>query len=103
MFSGTPYETSLGEDTPVETTVFRAIEATDRDLVGDVLEVGCANHEQDEQVNIFSKNVGYLVILKGNCVLAGGSLLLLLHRSPPRRDRPRHVQGIRSAGEAARL
>ncbi len=59
MFSGTPYETSLGEDTPVGTTVFRAIEATDRDLVGDVLEVGCANHEQDEQVNIFSKNVGY--------------------------------------------
>lgn len=40
-FQGTPYKTSLNEDTPVGTTIFRAIEATDKDLIGEVLEVKC--------------------------------------------------------------
>ena len=35
-FSGAPYAASVDEDTPVGTTVFRAIEATDRDLIGEV-------------------------------------------------------------------
>ena len=35
-FSGAPYKASIAEDTPVGTTVFRAIEATDRDLIGEV-------------------------------------------------------------------
>ena len=45
VFRGTPYKSSLNEDTPVGTTIFRAIEATDRDLVGEVLEVTCARRE----------------------------------------------------------
>ncbi len=49
IFRGTPYETSLSEDTPVGTTVFRAIEATDADLVGEVLEVRCVADEEDEE------------------------------------------------------
>ncbi len=46
-FSGTPYETNVSEDTPVGTTVFRAIEVTDKDLVGEVLEVECVRPESD--------------------------------------------------------
>ena len=45
VFRGTPYKSSLNEDTPVGTTIFRAIEATDRDLVGEVLEVTCVKRE----------------------------------------------------------
>ena len=45
VFRGTPYKSSLNEDTPVGTTIFRAIEATDRDLVGEVLEVACVERE----------------------------------------------------------
>jgi hypothetical protein len=32
-FRGTPYKASINEDTPVGTTVFRALEAVDADLV----------------------------------------------------------------------
>ncbi len=45
VFRGTPYKSSLNEDTPVGTTIFRAIEATDSDLIGEVLEVTCVPRE----------------------------------------------------------
>jgi hypothetical protein len=45
VFRGTPYKSSLNEDSPVGTTIFRAIEATDRDLIGEVLEVKCVRRE----------------------------------------------------------
>lgn len=32
-FRGTPYKAAINEDTPVGTTVFRALEAVDADLV----------------------------------------------------------------------
>ena len=40
-FSGQPYKTTVNEDTPVGTTIFRAIEAHDVDLVGEILDVSC--------------------------------------------------------------
>jgi len=40
-FRGTPYKATVNEDTPVGTTIFSALEASDTDLVGDILEVRC--------------------------------------------------------------
>ncbi len=45
VFRGLPYKTAINEDTPVGTTIFRAIEVTDEDLVGEVLEVKCIKRE----------------------------------------------------------
>lgn len=42
-FRGLPYKASIREDIPVESTLFQAIEVTDQDLVGDVLDVQCAH------------------------------------------------------------
>ena len=41
QFSGLPYKKTVAEDTPVGTTIFRAIEAHDVDLVGEILDVSC--------------------------------------------------------------
>ena len=41
QFSGQPYKEPVSEDTPVGTTIFRALEAHDVDLVGEILEVAC--------------------------------------------------------------
>lgn len=38
----TPYETDVLEDAAVGTTVFTAIEVTDRDTVGETLSITCA-------------------------------------------------------------
>ena len=43
MFRGLPYKASIAEDTPVASTLFQAIEVTDADLVGDVLDVQCVH------------------------------------------------------------
>ena len=40
-FSGLPYKATVNEDTPVGTTIYRALEARDVDLVGEILEVAC--------------------------------------------------------------
>ena len=40
-FSGLPYKHTVNEDTPVGTTIYRAIEAHDVDLVGEILDVAC--------------------------------------------------------------
>ena len=40
-FSGLPYKATVNEDTPVGTTIYRALEAHDVDLVGEILEVAC--------------------------------------------------------------
>jgi hypothetical protein len=45
VFRGTPYKTAVNEDTPVGATIFRAIEVTDRDLIGEVLDVRCVNKD----------------------------------------------------------
>ena len=36
-------QASIAEDTPVASTLFQAIEVTDADLVGDVLDVQCVH------------------------------------------------------------
>jgi len=41
QFSGIPYKATVNEDTPVGTTIYRAIEAQDIDLVGEILDVIC--------------------------------------------------------------
>ena len=41
QFSGVPYKATITEDTPVGTTIYRAIEAHDVDLVGEILDVVC--------------------------------------------------------------
>ena len=41
VFQGLPYKASIAEDTPVGSSLFQAIEVTDADLVGDVLDVKC--------------------------------------------------------------
>ncbi len=41
VFQGTPYKASVPEDTPVGSTLFQGLEVTDRDLVGEVLDVRC--------------------------------------------------------------
>lgn len=46
VFQGLPYKIAVNEDTPVDTTLFRAIEVTDVDLVGEVLEVKCLRLEE---------------------------------------------------------
>lgn len=40
-FSGVPYKATVNEDTPVGTTIYRAIEAHDVDLVNEILDVIC--------------------------------------------------------------
>ena len=40
-FRSTPYSSTVNEDTPVGTTIYRGIEAYDVDLVGDILDVSC--------------------------------------------------------------
>ena len=46
---GLPYKASIAEDTPVESTLFQAIEVTDADLVGDVLDVQCVHRPGFEE------------------------------------------------------
>ena len=45
-FSGLPYKDTVNEDTPVGTTIYRALEAHDVDLVGDILRVSCLPPQQ---------------------------------------------------------
>jgi hypothetical protein len=45
VFQGTPYKASVAEDTPVGSTLFQALEVTDADLVGDVLDVQCVHRD----------------------------------------------------------
>lgn len=40
-FRSSPYSSTVNEDTPVGTTIYRGIEAYDVDLVGDILDVQC--------------------------------------------------------------
>ena len=49
VFRGLPYKALVAEDTPVGSTVFQALEVTDRDLVGDVLDVQCVHREGYEE------------------------------------------------------
>ena len=49
IISGLPYKASIAEDTPVESTLFQAIEVTDADLVGDVLDVQCVHRPGFEE------------------------------------------------------
>ena len=44
-FRGTPYKATINEDTPVGTTIFQAIEVTDVDLIGEILDVRCVPRE----------------------------------------------------------
>ena len=45
VFRGAPYKASINEDTPVGTTIFQALEVTDVDLIGEVLDVQCVQRE----------------------------------------------------------
>lgn len=49
QFQGLPYKATIREDIPVESTLFQAIEVTDKDLVGDVLDVQCVHREGFEE------------------------------------------------------
>lgn len=49
VFQGLPYKGVIAEDTPVGSTLFQAIEVTDADLVGDVLDVQCVHREGFEE------------------------------------------------------
>lgn len=41
-----PYEASVSEDTPVDTTIFKNIHVEDYDSIGETLEVKCINQPQ---------------------------------------------------------
>lgn len=49
QFQGLPYKATIREDIPVESTLFQAIEVTDKDLVGDVLDVQCVPRQGFEE------------------------------------------------------
>ncbi len=49
VFQGLPYKASIREDIPVESTLFQALEVTDADLVGDVLDVQCIHRPGFEE------------------------------------------------------
>ena len=44
-FRSSPYSSTVNEDTPVGTTIYRGIEAYDVDLVGDILDVTCLSDD----------------------------------------------------------
>ena len=49
-FSGLPYKATVNEDTPVGTTIYRALEAHDVDNVGEILEVACVPDDEEEDL-----------------------------------------------------
>ena len=48
-FQGLPYKALIAEDLPVGSTLFQALEVTDDDLVGEVLDVQCMHREGFEE------------------------------------------------------
>ena len=52
-FSGLPYKATVNEDTPVGTTIYRALEAHDVDLVGEILEVACIPNDEEDLCDFF--------------------------------------------------